>query len=297
MASYRSDDHGRASGRGEHADAGNEVPGLNAREHPRHGEDFAGLSRVSNWRIWQSFGLKLHRTETCKLSQDPMLIEKVRDMVGPFPHPPDRALVLCVDEKPQIRGLNRTAPLLPMRPGQAERRTHEYRRQGTSSWFAAFDAKAGKLVGKTRGRHRAIEFRRFLDHIDAAVAADLDVHLSMDHGPWTTTARIKRRPSRRGRPSGPATTCTSRRPTRPGSTKSNDGSCPHQRSHARTAILEHIGTSNDTGQPFIWTKSADDILASIARFAALRGPVTCVTNHARAPPALSRPPNLFHRIQ
>ena len=123
----------------------------------------AGLSHVTIGRIWQTFGLKPHRTETFKLSPDPLLIDKVRDIVGLYVHPPDRALVLCVDEKPQIQALERTAPLLPMRPGQAERRSHDYRRHGTASLFAALDVKTGHVIGDVRRRHRAQEFRSFLD--------------------------------------------------------------------------------------------------------------------------------------
>ena len=140
-----------------------------------------GLSRSTVHRIWRAFGLQPHRTETFKLSNDPLFIEKVRDIVGLYLNPPDRALVLCVDEKSQIQALDRTQPLLPMRPGQVERRTHDYVRHGTTSLFAALDAKAGKVIGQFHRRHRTIEFRKFLDTIDAAVPPDLDVHLILDN--------------------------------------------------------------------------------------------------------------------
>jgi transposase len=141
----------------------------------------SGLSRSTVNRIWRAFALQPHRTETFKLSKDPLFIEKVRDIVGLYVNPPDRALVLCVDEKSQIQALDRTQPLLPMRPGQAERRTHDYIRHGTTSLFAALDAKTGKIIGQLHRRHRAIEFRKFLDTIDAAVPADLVVHLILDN--------------------------------------------------------------------------------------------------------------------
>ena len=130
-------------------------------------------------RIWHAFGLRPHRSETFKLSPDPLLIEKVRDIVGLYVNPPDHAVVLCVDEKSQIQALDRTAPLLPMQPGQAERRTHDYKRHGTTSLFAALDVQTGTVIGETHRRHRAVEFRKFLDRLDASVPPDLDVHIIM----------------------------------------------------------------------------------------------------------------------
>ena len=128
-----------------------------------------GLSQSAISRIWRAFALQPHRTETFKLSSDPLFIEKVRDIVGLYLNPPQRALVLCVDEKSQIQALDRTAPLLPMRPGQIERRTHDYRRHGTTSLFAALDVKTGEVIGACHRRHRSTEFRRFLDRVDATV--------------------------------------------------------------------------------------------------------------------------------
>ena len=141
----------------------------------------SGLSHNTVSRIWRAFGLQPHRTETFKLSSDPFFIEKVRDVVGLYLNPPDRALVLCVDEKSQIQALDRTRPLLPMRPGQVERRTHDYLRHGTTSLFAALDTRTGKVIGRCHQRHRAVEFRKFLDTIEAEVPADLDVHLIADN--------------------------------------------------------------------------------------------------------------------
>src|SRR5918997_53699 len=139
-----------------------------------------GLSQTAVCRIWRAFALKPHRAETFKLSTDPLFVEKVRDIVGLYLAPPDRALVLCVDEKPQIQAIEGTAPVLPMRPGQVERRTHDYLRHGTTDLFAALDAKTGTAIGACHRRHRAPEFRAFLDEIDRSVPPDLEVHLVLD---------------------------------------------------------------------------------------------------------------------
>jgi transposase len=233
----------------------------------------AGLSHVTIGRIWQTFGLKPHRTETFKLSPDPLLIDKVRDIVGLYLNPPDRALVLCVDEKPQIQALERSAPLLPMQPGQVERRTHDYRRHGTASLFAALDVKTGHVVGTIRPRHRAIEFRQFLDQIEANVPADLDVHLIMDNYSTHKAPRIRAWFAKRPRFHVHFT------PTYASwinqverwfagleAQQLRRGSHTSVRM-LTTAILEHIDASNAKGKPFVWTKTADQILANIARFA------------------------------
>ena len=140
-----------------------------------------GLSQSAISRIWRAFSLAPHRSETFKLSRDPLFIEKVRDIVGLYLDPPDRALVLCVDEKSQMQALDRTAPLLPRRPGQIERCTHDYQRHGTTSLFAALDTRTGKVIGQTRQRHRSAEFRNFLDTIENNVPTELDVHLILDN--------------------------------------------------------------------------------------------------------------------
>lgn len=142
-------------------------------------------------RIWKAFGLQPHRSETFKLSSDPLFVEKVRDIVGLYLDPPDRAVVLCIDEKSQIQALDRTQPLLPMRPGQAERHTHDYKRHGTISLFAALDVQVGKVIGRCFRRHRAQEFRKFLDTVEAQVPDDLDVHLIIDNAGTHKTARIR----------------------------------------------------------------------------------------------------------
>src|SRR5580658_2248677 len=137
----------------------------------------SGLSRMTISRIWRAFGLQPHRTETFKLSPDPLLIEKVRDVVGLYMNPPDHAVVFCVDEKSQIQALDRTQPMLPMRPGQLERRTHDYKRHGTTSLFAALELKTSRVIGQLHRRHRSAEFRHFLDTIEAHVPANLAIHI------------------------------------------------------------------------------------------------------------------------
>ena len=151
----------------------------------------SGLSVSTVHRIWRAFSLQPHRSDTFKLSTDPLFVEKVRDIVGLYLQPPDRALVLCVDEKSQIQALDRTQPLLPMRPGQAERRTHDYKRHGTTSLVAALDVKAGTIIGTCMPRHRAAEFRRFLDTVEKNLPADLDIHVVMDNASSHKTKLIQ----------------------------------------------------------------------------------------------------------
>ena len=151
-----------------------------------------GLSRMTISRIWHAFGLQPHRTDSFKLSPDPLLIEKVRDIAGLYINPPEHALVLCVDEKSQIQALDRTQPLLPMQPGQLERGTHDYKRHGTTSLFAALDLKTSQVIGQFHQRHRSVEFRRFLDTIEAQVPADLDVHLILYNYGTHNTALIQK---------------------------------------------------------------------------------------------------------
>src|SRR3712207_4203750 len=158
-----------------------------------------GLSATTVGRAWRAFGLQPHRAETFKLSTDPLFAEKVRDVVGLYLPPPDRALVPCVDEESQVQALDRTQPLLPPRPGRAERRTHDYVRHGTTSLFAALDVKAGTVIGRCFPRHRAAEFRRFLDEIDANVPPELDVHLVLDNSATHETKAIRDRLAKRPR--------------------------------------------------------------------------------------------------
>ena len=141
----------------------------------------SGLSHTTVRRIWAAFSVQPHRSETFKLSSDPLFVDKVRDIVGLYLSPPDRALVLCVDEKSQIQALDRTQPVLPMLPGMPERRTHDYKRHGTTSLFAALDVATGRVIGKCYRRHRAREFLDFLKEIDRRVPDELDIHVVMDN--------------------------------------------------------------------------------------------------------------------
>ena len=231
-----------------------------------------GLSRNTVHRIWRAFALQPHRVETFKLSKDPLFIEKVRDIVGLYLNPPDRALVLCVDEKSQIQALDRTQPLLPMRPGQAERRSHDYVRHGTTSLFAALDAKSGKVIGQLHRRHRAKEFRKFLDAIDAAVPADLDVHLILDNYGTHKTPMIHRWLARRPRfhlhftPTSASWLNLVERWFAMLTEKQIRRGTHRSTRMLEAAILAYIALSNTAPTPFVWTKTADEILASVARF-------------------------------
>jgi hypothetical protein len=177
-----------------------------------------GFSHTTIRRIWTAFGLQPHRTETFKLSSDPLFVDKVRDIVGLYLSPPNRVLVLSVDEK-SIQALDREQPVLPMMPGIPERRTHSYVRHGTTSLFAALDVESGFVIGKCYKRHRAAEFLDFLKQIDARVPDGLDIHIIMDNTP-----PIKLRRSNLGWRGGPTTMCTSRQHRRRGSIRSNVGS-------------------------------------------------------------------------
>ncbi len=151
-----------------------------------------GLSQTAVSRIWRAFGLQPHRQDTWTLSKDPQFIDKVRDVVGLYLDPPERAVVLCVDEKSQIQALDRTAPVLPMMPGTPQRASHDYVRAGTSSLYAALDLTTGKVIGRLHARHRAIEFKKFLQTLDDEVPADLDVHVVLDNASTHKTPVIKR---------------------------------------------------------------------------------------------------------
>jgi transposase len=151
-----------------------------------------GLTQTAVSRIWRAFGLQPHRQDAFKLSKDPLFVEKVHDVVGLYVNPPERAVVLCVDEKSQIQALDRTAPILAMLPGVPERATHDYRRAGTSSLYAALDLTTGKVIGRLHSRHRAIEFKQFLQTIEREVPAELDVHLVLDNSSTHKTPAIQR---------------------------------------------------------------------------------------------------------
>ncbi len=233
-----------------------------------------GLSPATVQRVWRAFGLRPHRTERFQLSADPEFAEKVRDIVGLYLAPPDRALALCVDEKTEMQALGRTQPVPPMRPGQAERRTSGYARHGTSSLFAALDVTAGRVIGRCYRRHRAEEFRDSLDAVDAAVPPELEVHVVLD------IASIHKAPAIRGwlakRPRyhlhfTPTASSwlnqverffallTARRLER-GTHRSVE--------ELEAAVLAYVDRHNAEPRPFRWTKSADQILASVGRFCA-----------------------------
>lgn len=231
-----------------------------------------GMSQSAVSRIWRAFALQPHRSKTFKLSRDPLFVEKVRDIVGLYLNPPERALVLCVDEKAQIQALDRTQPLLPMRPGQIERRTHDYERHGTTSLFAALEMASGKVIGECHRRHRAREFRRFLDTVDAATPAKLDAHLILDNYGTHKTPLIQRWLVRHPRyhlhftPTGSSwinlverwfATLTQRQ-LRRGIHRSTR--------ELEAALQRYVETYNQDPKPFAWTKTADDILEAVARF-------------------------------
>ena len=234
----------------------------------------AGLSRSTVGRIWRAFALQPHRSETFKLSKDPLFIDKVRDIVGLYMDPPDRALVLCVDEKSQIQALNRTQPLLPMRPGQIERRTHDYARHGTTSLFAALDVKTGTVIGELHRRHRSVEFRKFLDTIDTTVPGDLDVHLILDNYGTHKTAAIRRWLAKRPRfqvhftPTSSSWLNLVERFFAALTEKQIRRGVHRSVRELETAIKQYLAVTNESPKPFVWTKTADEILSSLARYCA-----------------------------
>jgi len=233
-----------------------------------------GVSPATVQRIWHAFGLKPHLHETFKLSTDPYFVDKVRDVVGLYLAPPDRALVLCVDEKSQIQALNRTQPGLPLTFGQPATRTHDYKRHGTTSLFAALDVATGKVIGQLKRRHRSAEFLQFLKAIDAAVPADQDIHLIMDNDGTHKTDKVRTWFAVHPRYHVHFT------PTSASWLNLVErffGQISEQwikrNAHTSVADLEqsirdYIDRHNADPKPFVWHKSADTILASVARAAA-----------------------------
>jgi transposase len=231
-----------------------------------------GLNQSAVSRIWRAFGLQPHRTETFKLSSDALFIEKVRDVVGLYLNPPERAVVLCVDEKSQIQALDRTQPLLPMRPGQVERRSHDYERHGTTSLFAALNTLTGEVLGKCYRHHRSTEFKKFLQEIDNNVPADMDIHLVLDNYGTHKTAMIHKCLLKRPRFHLHFTPTSSswlnlierwfglitEKRIRRGAFKST--------TELERAIRDYLETYNDDPKPFVWTKTADQILDSLKRY-------------------------------
>jgi len=241
----------------------------------------SGLSHMTIQRIWKAFGLEPHRSETFKLSTDPQFVEKVRDIVGLYLAPPERALVLCLDEKTQIQALDRSQPVLPMRPGQAERRSHDYLRHGTTTLFAALDAKTGKVLGKMHRRHRSVEFCKFLNRIEVAVPAGLNVHLILDNYGTHKTALIRQWLAKRPHyhvhftPTGASWINLVERFFALLTEKQIRRGVHRSTRELEQAIRHYLDTYNETAKPFVWTKTADQILASVARFCQR----TSVTGH------------------
>jgi transposase len=232
----------------------------------------SGLSQSAISRIWRAFALQPHRYESFKLSTDPLFIEKVRDIVGLYLNPPERALVLCVDEKSQIQALDRTQPILPMRPGQIERRTHDYRRHGTTSLFAALNVKTGEVIGQCHRRHRAVEFRKFLDRIDDAVPDPLDVHLILDNYSTHKTPAIRSWFAKRPRfhvhftPTGASWLNMVERWFAALTEKQIRRGTHRSTRQLETAIKDYLSIHNANPKPFVWTKTANEIFASLSRF-------------------------------
>jgi transposase len=231
-----------------------------------------GHSPSTIHRIWQAFGLQPHRTETFKLSKDPLFVDKIRDIVGLYMAPPERAIVLCVDEKSQIQALDRTQPVLPMRPGQPERRSHDYTRHGTLSLFAALDVATGKVIGKCYPRHRSSEFLKFLREIETNVPEDLDVHLVMDNYATHKTPAIRKWLSAHPRwhvhftPTSASWINQVERFFADLTERQIRRGVHRSTRELETAIVGYIEAHNDRPKPFRWAKSADDILAAIKRF-------------------------------
>jgi transposase len=233
----------------------------------------SGLGRTTVQQIWRAFGLQPHRSETFKRSTDPLLIAKVRDIVGLYMNPPAHAVVFCVDEKSQIHALDRTQPLLPMRPGQVERRTHDYTRHGTTTLFAALNVKTAKLVTEFHRRHRSVEFRQFLDAIDLAVPKKFDVHVIMDNYGTHKTALIRTWFAKRPRfhvhftPTYGSWLNRVERWFAELTNKQLRRGAHRSVVQLEDAIREFIDAHHANPKPFMWTKTADQILESIARFA------------------------------
>jgi transposase len=232
----------------------------------------SGLAPSTIHRIWQAFSLQPHRSETFKLSTDPLFVEKVRDIVGLYLNPPDRAVVLCVDEKTQVQALDRTQPILPLRPGQAERRTHDYKRHGTTSLFAALDVQTGKVIGKCMPRHRATEFHRFLGMVEKNVPAGLDVHVIMDNASSHKTKLIRNWFARRPRwhahftPTSASWISQVERFFALLTDEQIRRGAHRSVRELEAAITAYIETRNADPKPFRWVRSADDILAAVERF-------------------------------
>jgi transposase len=228
-----------------------------------------GLTQSAVLRIWRAFGLQPHRQQTWKLSKDPQFIDKVRDIVGLYLNPPERAVVLCVDEKSQIQALDRTAPILPMLPGTPQRATHDYKRAGTSSLYAALDLTTGKVIGRLHSRHRAVEFKQFLQTLDREVPDHLNVHLVLDNSSTHKTPTIQRWLAAHPRfvvhftPTSSSWLNLVERWFAELTNKLLRRGTHHSVRQLNADIRAWIDNCNP--RPFVWTKTADEILDSIAR--------------------------------
>ena len=230
------------------------------------------MSQSSVSRVWRAFGLQPYRQETFKLSTDPLFVEKVHDIVGLYMNPPVKAMVLCVDEKTQIQALDRTQPMLPLAPGIPERRTHDYQRHGTTSLFAALDIATGEVIGRIHRQHRATEFLKFLRVIDADVPGHLDVHLVMDNYGTHKTPAVKRWFVRHPRfhvhftPTSASWMNQVERWFATLTQKQIRRGTHRSTRQLEKAIRDYLDIYNEDPKPFIWSKSAEDILDSVKRF-------------------------------
>lgn len=234
--------------------------------------DHLGLSQSMVSRVWRAFGLAPHKQDSWKLSKDPLFVEKVRDVVGLYLNPPERAVVLCVDEKTQIQALNRTAPVLPMLPGTPARATHDYVRHGTSSLYAALDLTTGQVIGSLHTRHRAKEFLAFLKKIDAEVPDDLDCHVVLDNASTHKTPAVKKWLINHPRfvlhftpTSSSWLNLVERWFAELTMKKLRRGTHTSVR-QLNNDIRTWIAAWNDNPKPYVWTKTADQILASIGNY-------------------------------
>jgi transposase len=231
-----------------------------------------GLSQSTVSRVWRAFGLAPHKVDTWKLSKDPLFVDKLRDVVGLYLNPPERALVLCVDEKTQIQALDRTQPVFPMLPGSPARASHDYVRNGTSSLYAALDITTGKVIGSLHARHRAVEFGKFLRTIDAAVPDDLDIHLVLDNASTHKTPAIRRWLAAHPRyvlhftPTSSSWLNLVERWFAELTTKKLQRSTHRSVRALNTDIRNWITTWNDDPKPYVWVKTADEILDSVASY-------------------------------
>jgi transposase len=238
-----------------------------------------GVSRMMVQRVWQRHDIQPHRVEKFKISNDPKFEEKVRDVVGLYLDPPDRALVLCVDEKSQIQALDRTAPILPLRPGLPERQTHDYKRHGTTTLFAAFNILNGKVIGSCLPRHRGKEFIKFLNQLENEVPEELDIHLILDNYSTHKSAAVQRwlKPRKRRRfhfhftPTSSSWLNQVERWFGLITDKMIRRGTFHSVDELERAIYEWLATWNDKPKPFVWKATADVILDKIRRCKELNG--------------------------